>query len=136
MYLWSNSIGHQHKLMKEEISSVSAPLVEQPNRFFYRFMAHDTKSAACIDSICRRDDRPRYSCADLRRFRNGVAACRALGPRSNGSCLRFGRHHAFGRHWVAGATYGGMVGSHSIPLYLYLDVPEVACALRGAWDGS
>src|SRR5439155_5321264 len=99
-------------------------------------MAHDTKPAACIDSICRRDDRPRYPCADLRRFRNGVAACRALGPRPNGYCLRFGRHHAFGWHWVAGTTYVGMVGSHSISVHLFLDVPEVASALRGAWDGS
>src|SRR6266550_6296979 len=99
-------------------------------------MAHDTKPAACIDSICRRDDRPRYSWADLRRFRNGVAACRALGPRLNGSCLRLGRHHVFGWHWVAGATYSGMVGSHSISLSVHLDVPEVACALCGAGDGS
>src|SRR5437667_6414032 len=99
-------------------------------------MAHDTKPAACIDSIRGRDDRPRDPRADLRRFRNGVAACRALGPRPNDSCLRLGRHHAFGWHWVADATYVGMVGSHSISLSLRLDVPEVACALRGTWDGS
>src|SRR5260370_11895926 len=34
----------------------------------------DSKPATCIDTLCRRDDRPRHPRSGLRRFRDGVAA--------------------------------------------------------------
>src|SRR6266496_2321248 len=99
-------------------------------------MTHDANSTACIDGICHRDDRPWYPGADLRRFRNGVAARRRMGPRPDGSCLRFRHHHAFGWLWVTGESHSGVVGADSFSVHLRLDVPEVARYLCCAEDRS
>src|SRR5205823_10127568 len=103
-------------------------LVDNLIDFLIGSMAYEAKPAACVDGICHWNGRPRCACADLRGFRDGMAAGAAMGAGPDGFGLRFWRHHGTRRIWVAGESDEAMGGSHSVSVSHYLGIAESAGA--------